>query len=157
MSTNLKTFEDLQAAVGRDLGASGWFTIDQTRVDRFGEAVEDLQWIHVDPERGRRESPFGGTIAHGLLVLALISKLRQDIPDTQFEIPMRMGLFYGLNKVRFVSPVKVGARIRVHLKIKEARLVEPKVVHIVYDHTVEIEGESKPALVAETVSRMYLA
>lgn len=157
MTTRLKTFEDLRAAVGRDLGASEWFAVEQSRVDLFGLAVDDMQWIHVDPERCRRESPFGGTIAHGMLVLALLSKLRGQISDTRFEIPTRMSVFYGLNKVRFVSPVRVGARIRVHLKIQEARLVEAKVIHVVYEHSVEIEGEAKPALIAETISRMYLA
>lgn len=157
MTRHLRTFDDIQAAVGHDLGASDWFAIEQARVDLFGQAVNDLQWIHVDPERSRRDSPFGGTIAHGLLVLALISDLRAQITETRFELPLRMGLFYGMNKVRFVSPVKVGARVRVHLKIIEARLIEPKVGHIIYEHLVEIEGEAKPALVAETISRMYLA
>lgn len=157
MTRHLKTFDDLQAAVGHDLGSSNWFAIEQQRVDLFGQAINDLQWIHVDPDRGRRDSPFGCTIAHGMLVLALISDLRRQITGTRFELPVRMELFYGINKVRFVSPVKVGARIRVHLKIVEARLIEPEVGHVVYEHLVEIEGETRPALVAETIGRIYLA
>lgn len=153
----LRTYEDLVAAVGRDLGTSDWLTIEQRVVDDFGTAVGDRQWIHCDPERARRESPFGGTIAHGMLILALLSRLRDDIAGTRFEIPARMGVFYGLNRVRFVNPVKVGARIRVRLKIKEARLVEPQVIQVVYDQTVEIENEPRPALVAEAINRIYLA
>lgn len=156
MVQSLRTFEDLQAAVGRDLGSSDWMVIDQARVDMFGRAVEDLQWIHVDPDRCHREAADGTTIAHGLLVLALVSHLRSQIPETRFELPMRMGLFYGINKVRFVSPVKVGAEIRLRLKIAEARLIEPKIIHIAYDNSVEIKGESRPALVAQTLSRAYL-
>lgn len=153
----LRTYEDLVAAVGSDLGTSDWLAIEQQMVDEFGAAVGDRQWIHCDPERARRDSPFGGTIAHGMLILALLSRLRDAIAATRFEIPARMGVFYGLNRVRFVNPVKVGARIRVHLKIKEARLVEPQVIQVVYDQTVEIEHEPRPALVAEAINRIYLA
>lgn len=158
MTTNLfRNYEDLVGAIGRDLGASQWLRIEQEMVDRFGAAVEDRQWIHCDPERAGRESPFGGTIAHGMLILSLLSKLRNDIAETRFEIPARMGVFYGLNRVRFVNPVKVGSRIRVRLKIEDARLVEPDVVQVVYGQTVEIEQEARPALVAEAINRIYLA
>jgi acyl dehydratase len=153
--TTLRSYEDMREVVGVDLGVSDWLRIGQEQVDLFGQAVEDTQWIHCDPERARRESPFGGTIVHGMLQLALLSKLRANIQGVRFEIPTKMGVFYGVDRVRFVSPVPVGARVRLHLKIKEARLVEPKVIHVVYEQTLEIEGQDKPALVAETVNRIY--
>lgn len=151
-----ETYDDLRGAIGRDLGASAWLRIDQDMVDRFGVAVDDCQWIHCDPERARRDSPFGGTIAHGMLILALLSRLRGEIPEARFRIPARMGVFYGLNRVRFVTPVKVDSRIRVRLKIADACLIETKVIQIVYDQAAEIEHEAKPALVAEAINRIYL-
>ena len=151
----MTSYEELAALVGKDLGASDWLAIEQPQVDAFGAAVEDTQWIHCDPERARRESPFGQTIVHGMLLLALLSKFRGRVEGFELEIPSRMGVFYGLNKVRFVTPVLVGARVRVHLKIAEARLVEPKVIHLVYDHSLEVENQAKPALIAETINRLY--
>lgn len=153
----IRSYEEMREAVGLDLGASDWLAIEQDQVDRFGEAVGDLQWIHCDPERAKRESPFGATIVHGMLQLALLSKLRGSIGTVRFEIPARMGVFYGVDRVRFVSPVLVGARVRVRLKIKEARLVDPTVVHVVYEHVLEVEGKDKPALVAETINRIYMS
>lgn len=152
----IRSYEDVREAVGQELGVSDWLRIGQDQVDLFGRAVDDTQWIHCDPERARRESPFGGTIVHGMLQLALLSKLRASIPSARFEIPTRMGVFYGIDRVRFVSPVPVGARVRLRLRIKEARLVEPKVIHVVYDQTLEIEGREKPALVAETINRIHM-
>lgn len=151
-----RSYEDMREAVGLDLGASEWLRIEQPQVDLFGQAVEDTQWIHCDPERARRESPFGGTIVHGMLQLALLSKLRASIETVRFEIPTRMGVFYGVDRVRFVSPVLVGARVRIRLKIKEARLVDPTTIHVVYEQTLEVEGKDKPALVAETINRIYV-
>ena len=153
----VRSYDDLVSLIGQDLGESDWFRIEQCMVNAFGAAVGDLQWIHCDPERAARESPFGAAIAHGMLILSLLSDLRAQISATQFEIPTRMGVFYGLNRVRFVTPVKVGSRIRVHLKVKEARLIEPKLIHVVYQQTVEIEDEAKPALIAEAVNRIYVA
>ena len=153
----VRSYDDLVSLIGADLGASNWFRIEQSMVDAFGAAVGDLQWIHCDPERAERESPFGGPIAHGMLILSLLSDLRAQISVTRFEIPTRMGVFYGLDRVRFVTPVKVGSRIRVHLKVKEARLIEPKLIHVVYDQTVEIENEARPALIAEAVNRIYVS
>lgn len=152
-----RNYEDLVSAIGDDLGASGWLRIEQEMVDRFAIAVDDRQWIHCDPERARRESSFGGTIAHGMLILSLLSKLRSEIDEARFEIPQRMGIFYGLNRVRFVHPVKVGSCIRVRLRINDARLIDPRVIQITYDQTAEIQNETKPALVAEAVNRIYLA
>ena len=152
----ITSYEELAALVGKDLGASDWAGIEQAQVDAFGAAVEDTQWIHCDSRRAEQESPFGQTIVHGMLMLALLSKFRGLLQGFKLEIPARMGVFYGLNKVRFVSPVMVGARVRVHLKIAEARLVEPKVIHLVYGHTMEVEGQGRPAMVAETINRLYL-
>ena len=152
----IRSYEDMQEAVGLDLGVSDWLGIEQPQVDLFGQAVDDLQWIHCDPDRAERESPFGGTIVHGMLLLALLSKLRAGIDTVRFEIPTRMGVFYGLERVRFVTPVLVGHRVRLHLKIKEARLVEPTVIHVVYEHVLEAEGKDKPAIVAETINRIYM-
>ena len=92
-----------------------------------------------------------------MLQLALLSKLRASIQTLRFEIPTRMGVFYGVDRVRFVSPVLVGARVRLRLKIKEARLVEPEIIHVVYEQALEVENQEKPALVADTVNRIYLA
>lgn len=157
MTRAISSYEDMREVVGLDLGVSEWLRIEQAQVDLFGQAVEDTQWIHCDVERARRESPFGGTIVHGMLQLALLSKLRASIKTVRFEIPTRMGVFYGVDKVRFVSPVLVGARVRLHLKIKEARLVEPQVIHVVYEQLLEIEGKEKPALIADTVNRIYMS
>jgi acyl dehydratase len=153
----ITSYEDLSAIVGQDLGTTDWIQIDQDQVNLFGTAVKDLQWIHCDPERAERESPFGQTVVHGMLLLALLGNLRTLIKGVRFEIPARMGVFYGLNKVRFITPVKVGANIRLHLKVIEARLVEPKVIHVVYENTLEVEGQAKPALIAEALNRIYVA
>ena len=152
----IRTYEDMSEVAGVDLGTSDWLRIEQAQVDLFGEAVGDMQWIHRDPERAKRESPFGCTIVHGMLQLALLSKLRGTVRGLHLAIPTKMGVFYGVDRVRFVSPVPVGARVRVHLKIKEARLVEPKVIHVVWEQTLETEGQPKPALVAETLNRIYV-
>lgn len=152
----IRSYEDLAAIVGEDLGSSDWIEIDQEQVNLFGTAVQDMQWIHCDPERAERESPFGRTVVHGMLLLALLGNLRNQIKAVRFEIPTRMGVFYGLNKVRFITPVTVGARIRLHLKIAEARLIEPKVIHVMYENTLEVEGQAKPALVAEALNRIYM-
>lgn len=152
----IRSFADLREIVGLDLGVSDWLSIAQEQVDRFGHAVEDTQWIHCDPERAKRESPFGGTIVHGMLLLSLLSKLRGSIPTFRLDLPVRMGVFYGLDRVRFITPVPVGAPVRLHLKVKEARLVDPKVIHIVYEQSLELQGKEKPALVAEAINRIYL-
>lgn len=152
----IRSYEDIHDVVGVDLGPSDWLSIEQSQVDLFGEAVGDTQWIHCDPDRARRESLFGATIVHGMLQLSLLSKLRASIQTLRFEIPTRMGVFYGVDRVRFVTPVLVGARVRLRLKIKEARLVEPGIIHVVYQQELEVEGQEKPALVADTVNRIYV-
>jgi acyl dehydratase len=140
------TFEELADAVGEELGTSEWLTIDQERVDRFAEATGDHQWIHVDVERAAA-GPFGGTIAHGYLTLSLLPALGASV--FSLETPGAK-LNYGLNKVRFPAPVKVGSRIRNTVSVADVTdLASGK--QLTLRHVVEIDGEDKPACVAETV------
>ena len=135
--------------VGRELGASGWVAVDQDRIDRFAECTGDRQWIHVDVERARRESPFGGPIAHGYLTLALVAAMVMELgvipPDAA------TGLNYGLEKVRFIAPVKAGARVRTRASLLSAEAQSEGRMLLKLNCTLEIEGEPKPALVAETL------
>ena len=135
--------------VGRELGASGWVAVDQDRIDRFAECTGDRQWIHVDVERARRESPFGGPIAHGYLTLSLVAAMVMELgvipPDAA------SGLNYGLEKVRFIAPVKAGARVRTRASLLSAEQQSGGRMLLKLNCTLEIEGEPKPALVAETL------
>jgi acyl dehydratase len=145
----VRTFTDLaqlEAAVGEELGTSDWIDITQERVDLFADATDDHQWIHVDVERAEA-GPFGGTIAHGYLTVSLIPAFSQSIFRVETDGPR---LNYGLNKVRFPHPVKVGSRVRAHATLAELATV-PAGKQLVVRYTVEIEGEDKPACVAETV------
>jgi len=133
--------------VGRELGTSDWVAVDQGRIDRFADCTGDHQWIHVDVDRARRESPFGGPIAHGYLSLALIGPMAIDVgvipPDAA------TGLNYGLDKVRFIAPVRAGARVRNQVRLLAAEPQGGRRVLLKLACTLEIEGEAKPALVAE--------
>lgn len=140
------SFDDLSAATGEELGTSDWFPIDQERVDTFADATCDHQWIHVDEERAQA-GPFGGTIAHGYLTLALIPYLVSQVLDLRTP---GAKLNYGVNRVRFPAPVRVGARVRDTVSVKEVTDV-PAGKQLVLGHVIEIEGEPKPACVAETV------
>jgi acyl dehydratase len=141
------TFEELAAAVGEDLGTTDWLEVTQDRVDAFAEATGDHQWIHVDVERAAA-GPFGGTIAHGYLTLALVPHFNAEL--FALETPGAR-LNYGVNKVRFPTPVKVGSRIRAHVQVVSlAEVASGK--QLVLRYTVEIEGQPKPACVAETVA-----
>ena len=140
------------AAVGQHLGHSEWVTITQERVNLFAEATDDHQWIHVDPERAQRESPFGGPIAHGYLTLSLVTPLvGQIIEATGF----RMGVNYGAEKVRFPSPVPVGGRVRASATLDEATPFEGG-VQMNLKVTIEVEGQAKPAMVASILFRRYV-
>ena len=135
-----------------EIGATDWMTVDQQRIDRFAACTDDNQWIHVDPERARRDSPLGSTIAHGYLTLSLLARFIYEsgvIPPDAAS-----ALNYGLDKVRFVTPVKVGARIRDRVALLEATAKGPGRMLIRTGHTVEIEGEEKPALVAESLAML---
>lgn len=148
MTTTLNV-EDLVDAGERVLGTSEWFTIEQARVDTFADATDDHQWIHVDPDRAEG-GPYGGTIAHGYLVLSLLPVFVRDVLSLA---DARMGVNYGLGKVRFTAPVRVGARVRGTVRLMSG---QPKAGGVLYTVAVEVEveGEERPALVAEA---MYLA
>jgi len=142
---------DLEDALGRELGPTDWLTIDQARVDAFAEIAGDRQWIHVDPERAA-SGPFGSTVAHGYLTLALVIHFVNSLRRLE---NLQMSVNYGLNKVRFPAPLLVGARIRARTSLAELEKLGARGVQVVLRTTVEIEGGAKPACVAETVSRYY--
>jgi acyl dehydratase len=139
---------DLQAAVGTDLGVSDWITIEQDRVNQFADVTEDHQFIHVNPEMAKM-TPFGGPIAHGFLTLSLLSKFSEQ--GGLIIEGVKMGVNYGFEKVRFLAPVKVGKKVRGHFKLKAAEEKRPGQYLLTYEVTVEIEGEEKPALVADWI------
>ena len=144
--------EQLQALVGRELGVSGWLDITQERMSAFADASLDHQWIHVDVERARRESPYGVTIAHGFFTLSLVSELRRQV--FEFDGPHRYAVNYGLNRVRFPAPVPAGSRIRGRFTLQSVEILDHAIA-LVLLVTVEVEGGSKPALVAEWLLRYY--
>jgi acyl dehydratase len=145
-----RSAEDIHAAVGHHLGASPWTRITQDQVDQFAHATGDHQWLHVDPERAA-QGPYGGCIAHGYLTLALVN---QFLPELVTVEGMKWGVNYGCEKVRFPAPVRVGARVRGVGEVVRAETLDGGVQSVVR-MTVEIEGEPKPACVAETISRYY--
>ncbi|MDX3236760.1 MaoC family dehydratase [Streptomyces sp. ME03-5709C] len=142
---------ELKGAIGEDLGTTGWLEVDQKRIDLFAEATGDHQWIHVDPRKAA-QGPFGTTIAHGYLTLSLIPSFTPELLRVE---GVRMGVNYGVNKVRFPSPVPVGSRLRATGRITEVSEV-PGGAQLVVGITVEREGGDKPVCVAETVVRFYL-
>ena len=142
---------DLEKAVGQEIGPTEWFMIDQARVNGFADDTEDHQWIHVDPERAKA-GPFGGPVAHGFLTLSLIPYLMGELRRVE---GVRMGVNYGLDRVRFPSPVLVGRRIRARATVTSLDKIAGDAVQIVTLVTIEVEGSEKPACVAEMVSRYY--
>jgi acyl dehydratase len=144
-------FADLATHVGPPLGTSDWMTISQDRINVFADATGDHQWIHVDAERAAADSPFGSTIAHGFLTLSLVSALMRNAVTIE---GLRMAVNYGLNRVRFVSPVPAGARIRAAVALAAVTPVEGG-VQATWNVTVEREGGTKPCLVAEWLVRYY--
>ncbi|WP_030661881.1 MaoC family dehydratase [Streptomyces rimosus] len=145
------SLDELRNAVGEDLGTSDWLEVDQKRIDLFADATGDHQWIHVDPERAAA-GPFGATIAHGYLTLALLPAL---VPQLLRVDNVKMGINYGVNKVRFPAPVPVGSRLRATARIADVTEV-PGGVQLATAVTVEREGGDKPVCVAETLSRFLL-
>lgn len=143
---------DLHDWVGKDIVTTDWVVMDQARIQRFADATGDQQWIHTDPERARRESPFGGPIAHGFLTLAMTAEFLQSSLACQ---GVRMGVNYGTNKVRFPAPVPAGARIRCHIHLLSVDDLPDRCMQQTWRTTIEIEGGDKPACVAELVSRWY--
>ena len=143
-----KNFDEFKAAVGQEIGVSDWMEMTQDRINTFAEATGDHQWIHVDVERCKRDMPDGKPIAHGYLTLSLVSRFVAQVRKIEGT---RRGINYGSNKVRFISPVQVGARIRGRVKLKAVDDQGPKAVRATYETTVEIDGAAKPACVAETL------
>ena len=143
--------QELATKIGEVIATSDWIMIDQDRINQFAETTEDRQFIHVDPEAAKA-SPFGGTIAHGFLTLSLLPCMF----ESAFEIQQtRMGVNYGLNKVRFTAPVPVGSRLRGHMHLLACDNIEPQGLQMTWQVTVEREGSDKPVCVAESVVRQY--
>lgn len=153
MSKSPPTYEQLRAMTGQELGVSGWVEVDQARIDQFAECTEDRQWIHTDPERAKKQSPFRTTIAHGYLSLSLIGGLSQQmnvVPENTQAV-----FNYGLDKVRFLAPVRVGTRVRLRASLISVEDKAPGQYLMKFANTIEIEGEEKPALMAETLAMFY--
>jgi len=147
----ISSIEEAVEAVGQELGTSNWIAIDQKRIDAFADTTGDHQWIHVDVERARTESPYRTTIAHGFLTLSLIPGLSKD----NYRVDnAKMGINYGLNRVRFLAPVPVGSRIRLKSELVDATKVNDTTVDLTVRQTVELDGSDKPAAVAEVIARM---
>jgi acyl dehydratase len=151
MSVVVEQAADLAAHIGQALGTSGWVTIDQAKISAFAELTGDDHWIHVDVERAGREMPQGRTIAHGFFVLSLIPCLQRSV----YTIRQRgKGLNYGCNRVRFTAPVPVGSRVRLSQTVKECVRLESS-TRLTFESTIEIEGQERPALVADTVHQIF--
>jgi acyl dehydratase len=149
----LESLDALKEELGKEVAVSDWFTVTQERIKQFADTTLDHNWIHVDVERAKKESPFKTTIAHGFLTLSLMAYFMQD--SIGIKQGVRMGLNYGLNRLRFVSPVRVGSKIRAHFTLIGLKEVEGNGVEGTYNASVEIEGSEKPALVAEWLVRYY--
>ena len=146
-----QTLNELAACVGQDVAVSDWVKVTQQQINLFAEATGDRQWIHVDPERAR-SGPFGATVAHGFLTLSLLPVFM----DSAIQVAqLRMGLNYGLNKVRFTAPVPVGSRLRAGLKLLACQPIDGAGLQITWEITVEREGADKPVCVAESLVRLY--
>jgi acyl dehydratase len=146
----ITSIDDAASAVGEELGVSEWLQIDQKRINDFADATGDHQWIHVDVERAKTESPYGAPIAHGFLTLSLIPALSKD----NFRLEnAKMAVNYGLNKVRFVAAVPVDSRVRVRSELADTTKVDDNTVNLTVKHTIEIDGVDKPAAVAEMIVR----
>jgi len=146
--------DEIRAGAGREAGVSQWLTVTQEMIDHFADVTGDHQWIHVDVERARRESPFGATIAHGFLTTSLLARMIHEA--VEMEIPSRLRVNYGFNRLRFAAPVPAGARIRAHITPNAVKDIEGG-CEIAWGVTVEIENQAKPALAAEWLIRIYYA
>ena len=151
--TLIASVQALKDFTGREIAVSDWLTITQERINLFAEATEDRQWIHVDRERAERESPFKTTIAHGFLTLSLIAHFMQQA--IKIQTPLRMAVNYGLNRVRFTSPVRSGARIRARIVLLSLKDIAEDAAEVVYTVTIESAGSEKPCCVAESIVRYY--
>ena len=144
----VKNLDELRALTGQEVGVSDWLTVTQEMINRFADVTDDHQWIHVDVERAKRESQFGTTIAHGFLTVSLLPRLSREAVEVHGDFKMRVN--YGFNRLRFVSPVPAGARIRA--RMTPQKVTENEVTWLV---TVDVEGSEKPAVVAEWLGRFY--
>ena len=149
------TLEAYQAMVGKEIGVSSWHLIDQPRIDTYADVTEDHQFIHVDPERAKKETAFGTTIAHGFLTMSMLSVMSYEVMPA--IAGTTMGVNYGFDKLRFISPVRSGKRVRGRFVLAEAKLRKPNELQSRTNVTVEIEGEDKPALVADWLGLIYFA
>jgi acyl dehydratase len=147
----ITSIDDAVATVGSELGVSDWKELDQDRINKFADVTEDHQWIHIDADRAKSESPYGTTIAHGFLTLSMIPALSKD----NFRVEnAKMAINYGLNKVRFLAAVPSGGRIRVRSELADASKVNDSTVNLTVVHTIELDGSDKPAAVAESIVRI---
>jgi acyl dehydratase len=149
----IASIEDIKGRVGQDIGVSGWLLVDQAAIDAFADVTQDRQFIHIDPEAAAR-TPFGGTIAHGFLTLSLLSRMAADVmlrPEN-----LRMSVNYGFERVRFITPVRSGSRVRGRFILASAEEKRPGQWQFVHNVTVEIEGEDKPALTADWIGMMFI-
>ena len=151
---DLLSFEDLKKKIGLEVGVSKWFTSDQERIDKFADVTEDWQYIHVDPVAAM-STPFNGAIAHGFLTVSLLSAMYYDaVPELEGS---ELGVSYGFDKIRFLSPVRAGSRVRGHFELVDIRKVRDLEVSTNWRVEVEIENFNKPALVAQWIGRQYLS
>jgi len=154
-SRTVESVDELRTLVGQELGVGPWFEVTQERINDFADVTGDHQFIHVDPERAAR-TPFGTTVAHGFLTLSLLPMLGGEREGIKVDLHPKMVVNYGLNRLRFVSPVKAGARIRLRTTLQAVDDISPDVVQVTNLQTIEIEGGDRPALVAEMLARYYL-
>jgi acyl dehydratase len=144
-----------QSMVGHVVGVSSWHLVDQGRINVYADVIEDHQFIHIDPERAKKETPFGSTVAHGFLTMSLMSIMSYEVMPVIEGTTM--GVNYGFDKLRFISPVRAGSRVRGRFVLAEAKLRKPTELQSRTNVTVEIEGEEKPALVADWIGLIYFA
>jgi len=148
----LTSLQSLQEYVGREVAATEWLVVSQDRINRFADAAGDHQWIHVDPERAQRESPYGATITHGFLTLSLMSHFVREAIQLPDEVKQTIN--YGLNRVRFPAPVRAGEKIRARIRLQSLKNL-PESLEAIFEITVETEGGEKPCCVAEWILRYY--
>jgi acyl dehydratase len=150
--THVSTLAELARYVGKPLGLSSWITVGQDRIDTFADATDDHQWIHIDPDRAAKESPFGGPIAHGYLTLSLIIPMWYEVLKVD---SVTLALNYGLDKVRFTNPVPAGGRVRLDATLKSLDELPKGGVQIVIEGVIELEDSARPAVVVEAIYRMF--
>ena len=144
-----------QGMVGKEVGVSSWHLVDQSRINLFADVIEDHQFIHIDPERAKQETPFGSTVAHGFLTMSLLSIMSYEVMPVIEGTTM--GVNYGFDKLRFISPVRAGSRVRGRFVLAEAKLRKDKELQSRTNVTIEIEGEDRPALIADWIGLIYFA